>query len=204
MRTSLLPAALAVSLLLPALSLADIPIPGQPFRPRGPIERPEPAPETAAVKPAVVKREVLKHADIKDARTIKAKLVIPRSLLPVAKDAPAAKPVKAAPEAPKTGSIGPTGTIVAGIALSLAAVSCVFLFRKNKAGGAAVVGVLVVAGTVGVWSAANANAPAPRPQPVEATNAPAFPRSGNKNANDSVILLEVVEEGDSITLVLPK
>lgn len=204
MRTSLLPATVALGLLLPALSLADIPIPGQPFRPRGPIERPEPAPETAQAKPVVVKRDALKHADIKDAKTIKAKIVIPRSLLPVVKEAPAKAPAaEPASKPPRTGSVSPTGTIVAGIALSLAAVSCVFLLRKNKAGRAAAVGVLVIAGALGVWSAAIANAPPPF-RPVPNLSAPASPRAANKPASDSVILLEIVEEGDSITLVLPK
>lgn len=173
-------AAVLLGLLLPAISLADIPVPGQPFRPRGPERRPV---EDAAIpQPVVVKREALKHAEIKDARLIKAKIIIPSSMLP------GEKPVSVDQQT-STGSS--TSTIIAGIALSLAAVSCVFLLRKNKVGRVIGCGVLVVSGSIGIWSAARADL---------------GPRSPRRPAPvpESVILLEIVEEGDSITLVLPK
>ncbi len=189
MRTLLLAAAAVFGLLLPALSLADIPVPGQPFRPRGPIERP-PAEDNSIPQTVVVKREGLKHAEIKDARNIKAKIIIPRSMLPVEKKI-------SIDQQTSTGSS--TSTIIAGIALSCAAVSCVFLLRRSKAGRNIAIGVLVIAGGIGIWSAAQAdlipgrpNGPRRRPEPPPA--APA----------ESVILLEVVDEGEAITLVLPK
>ena len=186
MRTPLLAAAAMFGLLLPAVSLADIPVPGQPFRPRGPIER-EPAADSSIPQPVVVKREALKHADIKDARNIKAKIIIPRSMLPVEQKA-------SIDQQANTGSS--TSTIIAGIALSCAAVSCVFLLRKNKAGRNVAIGVLVIAGGIGIWSAAQADLiPGRRPRRPEPV--PAAPA-------ESVILLEMVEEGESITLVLPK
>lgn len=173
-------AAVLLGLLLPAMSLADIPNPGQPFRPRGPA-RP-PVEDSAIPQPVVVKREALKHAEIKDARLIKAKIIIPSSMLP------GEKPVSVDRQT-STGSS--TSTIIAGIALSLAAVSCVFLLRKNKAGKVIACGILIISGSVGIWSAARADIgtrPPRRPAPIP----------------ESVILLEIVEEGDSITLVLPK
>ncbi len=184
------PAALVLGLLLPALSLADIPIPGQKFRPRGP-ELPAPPPvaaDTSQAKPVVVKRDALKHANIMDARIIKAKIIIPRSLLPGDK--------KVAIE--KQSSIGSTNTIIAGIALSLAAVSCVFLLRKNKAGRTVAISMLVIASGIGIWSVAQADLLPGRP------NGPRRPPEPAQPGGDSVILLEVVEDGDSITLVLPK
>ncbi|MFN0021416.1 MAG: hypothetical protein ACKVP0_24460 [Pirellulaceae bacterium] len=185
MRTPLLAAAV-LGLLLPAMSLADIPVPGQPFRPRGPIERP-PTEDNSIPQPVVVKREALKHADIKDARVIKAKIIIPRSMLPAEQKASIDQ---------QTSGGSSTSTIFAGIALSLAAVSCVFLLRKNKVGKAAAIGVLVIAGGIGIWSAARADLiPGRRPRPP--VPPPAAPV-------ENTILMEIVEEGDSITLVLPK
>lgn len=183
-------ASLAFSLLLSGLSFADIPIPGQPFRPRGPEERPPvAAKDNSTPQRVVVKTEALKHGDVKDARTIKAKIIIPRSLLPGG-EKPAAGETQS--------SLGfSTGTVVAGIALSLAAVSCVFLFRRQGTPARrATVAALVIAGGIGIWSAAHADLIPGRP------NGPR--RLPGPPAVDGVILLEVAEEGEAITLILPK
>ena len=186
MRAPIFASAAVLGLLMPVMALADIPVPGQPFRPRGP-ERPPVAVDSSLAQPVVVKREALKHVDVKDARTIKAKVVIPRHLLP------GEKPVSINHQT----STGSTSTIIAGVALSLAAVSCVFLLRRSKSGRTVAIGVIVIAGGIGIWSAAQADLIPGRPNGPRRPPAPAA-------APESDILLEVVDEGDSITLVLPK
>lgn len=87
-------------------------------------------------------------------------------------------------------------TIVAGVALSLAAVSLVFVFLRRKsaaakaaAGGAAAVATMFLAGEL-----ATADIPPPRADVVRNWTGLA--------ENEQMVIVEIVDEGDSIELVL--
>lgn len=66
---------------------------------------------------------------------------------------------------PKSGSMG---AVVAGLALSLAAVSAFFALRGRRTGKTVAIGMFVVAAALGTWSAAQADLSFPggnRPKP---------------------------------------
>jgi hypothetical protein len=152
---------------------------------------PEPRPEEVKPVHQVVKVPVhVQHGGLPKDAAVKAKIVIPRGLLPGA--APAAEDQGAAPR-----PIG--GTVIAGIALSLAAVSLLWL-RRGKSMNQKVLIVLVsgalALGGVGALFAdiappgggKRSRPPAERPVPVPAK---------------AMILVEIVEDGEAITLTLP-
>lgn len=153
-----------------------------------------PPPEEVAyvVSPVVVKQGAIKHDGLRDTRGIKAKIVIPRGLLPGGGGFGAAPPEEIRD---KQSSNLPMGTIIAGIAMSLAVVSSVFLVRKGRGTRLAASTALVAAVVLGAWGALQADIPAPgrgpRPRPEE-------PRPG------TTILIEIVEEGETVTLTLAK
>lgn len=145
---------------------------------------------------------VIKYGLRGEDRSVKAKIQIPASLVhgggggfgaaPAAGgaqptgNAPNAPAPKAAPAPEKQSNIPPLESIIAGIALSLAAVSVVLLVRGNRATKAAAVASLVGAALLGGWSAAQADIPV----------APRKP--------ESQIVIELVEEGETVTLILPR
>ena len=191
MRCCLLLAALCPLVLLTSvMAFANAPAP--PDAP--PREEP-----TRLVAPVVIKRGALRGED----RNVQAKIQIPASLVhglgaeaaepvrPPAGSAPArAVPMKAAPGAAPApedrSSVPPMGTIIAGIALSLAAVSIVFMMRGNRATKAAAVASLAGCALVTGWSAAVADIPPPPRRP------------------ESQIVIELVEDGETVTLLLPR
>ncbi|MDX1947571.1 MAG: hypothetical protein SFU86_19385 [Pirellulaceae bacterium] len=149
---------------------------------------PSPRRENARVTAGVE----IRYGAIRGERTnVKAKIVIPAYLVagdgrgvpkveskeggapkegaPRKEEAPkeGASPPRAAPEG-RQSSLPPLGTTVAGIALSLAAVSVVFLVRGNKTAKTTAVIALVSAGLLGGWSLAQADlvVPGQRGEPV--------------------------------------
>jgi hypothetical protein len=122
-----------------------------------------------------IKSEALKGDDA----GAKAKIVIPRSMLPV--------------KAEKTGQVeqGPAGgTIVAGIALSLAAVSLVWLRRSKSSQKTLMLvigGLLLLTGIGALYAdlAPPGRRPRPRPAPPQ-------------------IVIQIVEDGEAVTLIMPK
>jgi hypothetical protein len=124
----------------------------------------------------------IKHGAIKGAgRNVVAKLILPASLVhPVGAGAPAPEPVPP----PKQGALPQNmGTLIAGIALSLAAVSLVFVVRGKRT-TRTVAATIMSAAILGGAYAAQADIP-PDPRRV-----------------GPQIVIELVEEGDSVTLLL--
>jgi hypothetical protein len=149
-----------------------------------PAPPPEPEPAPAITKaPVTIKYEVLRG----DAAGAQAKIVIPRSLLPgeAGRKVGAAQPIG--------------GTVIAGIALSLAAVSLIWL-RKGKTIHQKVL-IVVVSGALalGGVGALFADIPVPgggnRPRPRPPVERPVPAKA--------MILVEIVEDGEAVTLTLP-
>lgn len=149
------------------------------------VEPPEEAPQPERiVAPVVVKRGALREE-----RNVQAKIQIPRHLVG-AGGFGAAAPTGAAAPAPEDQGGGPAIiTIIAGLAMSLAAVSFVFVLRGNRKAKAVALAATASAMLLGAWSLARADIPVPeRPQ------RPAGPQ----------IVIELLDEGDSVTLLLPR
>jgi hypothetical protein len=159
---------LLLLLVLGSTALADIPV----------EPRPRSDKENTATVPVVIKHEAIRGVDA----STKAKIVIPRSLLP--SEAGGAVGENSRP-------IG--GTVIAGIALSLAAMSLLWL-RRGKPGQRTllvlfVTGALVL-GSIGVLFADLAppgGGPKVRPRPAPAK---------------TTILLEITDEGDDVVLIV--
>jgi hypothetical protein len=181
-----------LGLLLVASIRADIP------NPRRQSERqPDRPQETRIVAPVVIRNGGIRG----EGRSIQAKIVIPRHLLPAGEEVirPRRGTTAPLPEEARAGT--PLRTIVAGVAMSLAAVSMVFVIRGNRnfktAAVAAFAGIIVLGG-LGIAVADIAPSPRPRPQ----ANAPAPPpRIANA---DSEIVIELSDEGDTVTLLLAR
>jgi len=159
-------AALAVvlSVSLAAAARADI---------RVSPEKKEPVRITSKV---TVKHGVIKGVD----RNVVAKLVVPVSLVRPA-EAPRAG---AAPKAQEQGALPRNmGTWIAGIALSLAAVSLVFIVRGKRTTRTVAAAVLGGAVVLGAYAAQANVGPSPRQLGPQ-------------------IVIELAEEGDSVTLLL--
>ena len=140
----------------------------------------------------ITSKVTIKHGAIKGAdRSVVAKMVMPASLVHAEAARAGAAPTRNAP-APRSeeqGAIrGSTGTWVAGIALSLAAVSLVFVVRGKRTTRTFAATILGGSVLLGAYGAVYANAPAP---PLRPDRAPA-----------PQIVIELVEEGDSVTLLL--
>jgi hypothetical protein len=84
------------------------------------------------------------------------------------------------------------GTVIAGLALSLAAVSAVFVFRGNRGTKTAALALLAGALVLGGWSIAQADLAVP----------PAGPRRPVEEPK--IVVIELAEDGDSVTLLLAK
>jgi hypothetical protein len=123
-----------------------------------------------------------------------AKVVIPLSMLP-ANDA---KKLSAKQQI----SSPAIGTILAGLALSLAAISVAFLVRGQRRARAGAATVLVIAATLGAWSVAWANTPPPHLR--EALQGPrAYLVSVPAEGETPQIAIEFSANADEVTLVFP-
>jgi hypothetical protein len=168
MRAALSLLAWGTVLVLTTVAWGDIPPPG----------KREPEVRTSVMVPVVIKHEALRGDDA----VAKAKIVIPKGMLPTL--------VEEEKQGAVPRPIG--GTVIAGIALSLAAVSVLWL-RRGKSGNRPLLMVLVSGALVlGGLSALFADlAPPGRQGRV---------RPGPQRP---MLLLEIVEEGDAVTLTLP-
>ena len=154
---------------------------------------PPPRPEvTRLVAPVVIKRGALRGED----RDVLAKIQIPAALVHGGRAgaAPGGAPgptgntpaSRSAPAPDKQSNAPALGTIIAGIALSLAAVSALFVVRGKRTTKTVAVASLAAAALLAGWSAAQADIPVEprRPEPQ--------------------IVIELVEDGETVTLLLPR
>jgi hypothetical protein len=166
---------------------------------------PPAAQQNRIVAPVTIQRGGIRG----EGRTVQAKITIPRALLPsgneaaVGAAAPAAPapPASAAPTGspapriqlippPKTSSTPPLGSVIAGIAMSLAAVSLVFIIRGSPR-KKAVYGILL-GGAIGLTAFGIARADIAGQRRVRPPNAPP----------ETEIVIEVSDFGDAVTLQL--
>lgn len=160
------------------------------------VAPPPKAPETRVVAPLTIKRGEIRG----EGRAVQAKITIPKKLVHAggpagAGAAPAAAPAPRIPEprfpnAREQAGV-PYGTVIAGLAMSLAAVSLVFVVRGNRGTKTTALAVLAGALVLGAFSAANADLipgrsrlPIPPGPPAEE------------------IVIELVDDGDAVTLQL--
>jgi len=153
----------------------------------------------------IVAPVVIRHGAIRgEGRSIQAKIIVPRSLL-------AGGDADARPKLPANGTIipplpgrneearsntPPYGTVVSGLAMSLAAVSLVFVVRGNRIAKAAALAVLSGALFITGYGIARADLVPGRPLGPAPQNAPA-PR-----ADGSEIIIELTDNGNTVTLQL--
>jgi hypothetical protein len=154
--------------------------------PPPPVAEREAPQEHRVQAPVTIKSEVLKGEE----KSVKAKIVIPRALVHAAGVQGAAPPAAGArPGSREQGSL-PMGTVIAGLALSLAAVSAVFVFRGNRSTKTAALALLagaVVLGALGV---------------AQADLAPPGERSNRPPAQN--IVIELSDDVETVTLILAK
>jgi hypothetical protein len=163
----------------------------------GDIPPPHVRPKNETVR--VVAPVTVRHGALRgEARDVQAKIVIPKHLVEGerVRAAPAA-PASAAPEAPATAPratsprkearSAPLGTVIAGLALSLAAVSLVFAARGSRTAKTATVTAFATVLGIGAVSALYADVVPP----------------GKKQA-ETTIVIELVDDGQSVTLLLPR
>lgn len=138
----------------------------------------------------ITSQVTIKHGAIKGVdRNVVAKIVIPAGLVHAEAPRAGAAPTRNAPRSEEQGALrGSTGTWVAGIALSLAAVSLVFVVRGRRMTRTIAATILGGSALLGTYGAVYANAPAPPPRPERAPAAQ--------------IVIELVEDGDTVTLLL--
>jgi hypothetical protein len=166
-----------------------------PIAPANTPAPPAPAKAARATAPVVIKTEVLKGEE----KNVKAKIVIPKKFVHAGagvriipgEAAPGAAPLRG--DVAPTGSEGlsslPMGSVIAGLALSLAAVSAVFVLRGNRNTKTAALAVLAGAIVLGALGVANADLIVPgRERPRE----------------PALIVIELTDDGDSVTLLLAK
>jgi hypothetical protein len=150
------------------------------------LERPDVAPRLSV--PVTIKTEAIKG----EGKNIKAKIIIPRQFVHAPGGAGGAAPptTGAAPRSGDRGSL-PMGTIIAGLALSLAAVSAVFVFRGNRSTKTAALAVLAGAVVLGGLGVAQADLAVPG-------------GNGPRREPKPEIIIELADDGDSVTLILAK
>jgi hypothetical protein len=150
---------------------------------------PPPKPETRVVAPLTIKRGEIRG----EGRAVQAKITIPKKLVhagpPAAGAAPPVPAPAAAPRAREQAGI-PYGTIIAGLAMSAAAVSLVFVVRGSRTTKTTALAVLAGALILGAFSAAQADLIPGRP------NGPVPP--------PAEIVIELVEDGEAVTLQLAR
>jgi len=164
---------------------------------RAPLKnRPEPAPPVTRGN----FRVTIKEAGPKELEPgVKAKIIIPRSCLPDNQVA-AAEQLHDLISAPAGEADQPnipvSGTILAGVALSLGMISLMFLLRGRSQTRTTAVVVLCGAGILGAWSLAQADIPGPGRRPGGRPPRPIVEAPKDK------ISIEIVDEGTSVTLIL--
>jgi hypothetical protein len=159
------------------------------WNPIAPPEIPKPPQEQVRVVTPVI----VKHGAIPGAgANVVAKIIIPRGLVHAWGGGGAAPPKAGSPPpaAEKQSNIPPLGTVIAGLAMSLAAASMVFIARGNRSGRTVALAVLAGAMILAAYGVASADIPVPgrgpRPEP---------PRE---------IVIELADGGDTVTLLLAK
>lgn len=161
-------------------ALADIPGPG-------PRPRPRPRPvEDAPVAPSKMTLPVtVEQADLaREGKGVQAKVAIPRKLL--ARLAPGAVPAASVPNE-RQSSLPWWSTVIAGVAMSAGAVGVVFVARGSKlARGVAATG-FVIAIITGGYAFADLR----------------IPDEDRRPAGGETIILEIIDEGDTVVLTLP-
>ncbi|MDX1946431.1 MAG: hypothetical protein SFU86_13605 [Pirellulaceae bacterium] len=160
------------------------------------VPRPPQPLETKSLEaPLVIKRGALEGRD----RAIEARVLIPRSLLPVAAEK-GAKQAAAPPIETQSGG-PPLGTLIAAVCLSLAAVSLLFVVRGSRSARVAGAAVLLLAMGLCAWSTTWANVPPPRPEP----NLPppsVAPLPSIRLERQPKIVIEFTDEGGEVVLEL--
>ena len=170
-------------------SRADLPQPGK----KKPVPNRNAKDEESTIilaKGSAPVKIVRRGLDLDD-KSIKARLIIPKNLLPT-------EEVGAGPAAPlappkakgKQSHLPPAGTVIAGLAMSLALGSAVYLIRTDKGAKTTAVVTLAAALILGVYSITSAD-----------VTTPDRPRRVAEGSNVSIVLLE---SGDEITLIIDK
>lgn len=166
-----------------------------------PPEAPQPpaAQENRIVAPLIIKNNAIRG----EGRSIQAKILIPRNLL-----AGNAEAVKAAASVPglnpaassrEVRSTTPAlNTVIAGLAISLAMVSLVFVLRGNRITKVAAVAALAVSMVLTGIGILRADIPGPGPRPVRPTPIPVRPNS------ETEIVIEITDPGETVTLLLTR
>jgi hypothetical protein len=150
---------------------------------------PPPKKADRVVAPLTIQRGAIRG----EGRAVQAKIIIPKSLVHAGRPGAAAPaPGAAAPPPPaparEEAAILPFGSVIAGLALSLAAVSLVFVVRGNRGTRTTALAILAGALMLGAFSAAQADLIPGRPNgPVPAP---------------AEVVIELVDDGDSVTLQL--
>lgn len=151
------------------------------------------APKRAEPARSIIPVQV-KHADLKgEGDGVQAKLVLPARLREAAAGAKPAGKVGASE------AVAPTQrSIVAAVAMSLAAVSVVFVVRGKKLNVTNKAAILAVAGVLGIFGAAQADIAVPgrprNPRPVPPVEAP----------GKALIVIEFSADVEEAVLTLPK
>ncbi len=155
------------------------------------------AKEASITAPVVIKTQVLEGVD----KDVRAKIIIPRKLVhaggaEVARPAAASPAGNAAPRSEDRGSLTPLGTVIAGLALSLAAVSAVFVFRGNRNSKTVALAVLAGAVVLGALGVAQADIIVPGDSRRPPQPKPALP--------SQQIVIELSDDGETVTLLIAK
>jgi hypothetical protein len=181
----------------PYVTLANTPAPQREPQPTN--SSPVAAKPDQVTAPVVIKTEDL----VGEGPAVRAKIVIPRKLLRAGISggvaptgaAPTAAPASEQPQgaiSPDTDAElagWPIGSVVAGLALSMAAVSAVFVFRGKRNAKTAALTVLASAVVVGAIGVAQADLLVP----------------GRERPRDRPqIVIELTDDGESVTLILAK
>lgn len=146
------------------------------------VAPPPPSEPEQVTVPVVVNHGALKGKDAGAA----AKITIPRGMLPVGE---AVKPVNHQPGLPGR-------VIIAGIVMACSIVCLPFVAKAGR-GGKTVLLVLVVGGVLlGAIGALYADLIPPGGRPR--------PRPGPREVAKKTIIIEIVDEGDAVTLTIPK
>ncbi len=174
-RRTLLSFALVV--LTAGLAMADIPGPGRRVR------EPRPLPEKVALRQTAP--VVVNHADLsKEGKGVTAKIVIPSKFV-----AGGLRPGLGGPpptSSERESSLPWWTTVIAGGALSAAAVALLLVVRNQRSLRIAATGAAVVAVFAGGYALADLRVPDEEPAPKE------------------MVIIEVVPDGDAVTITLPK
>jgi hypothetical protein len=157
--------------------------------PPPPVAEREAPKENRVKAPVIIKSEALAGEE----KSVKAKIVIPKALLHTLGARGTARPAAGArPESREQGSL-PIGTVIAGLALSLAAVSAVFVFRGNRTTKTAALAMLAGAVVLGALGVAEAD-----------LAVPGSAEARRKAPPPQDIVIELSDDVETVTLILAK